>query len=173
MKIAAGLAVVLTITGAIFWLTVGAQPSLDERVKGDEVVDMASEHPAMSAAFKKAQATLDSFLEIAKNPAPSYESLALKVRVTEGRASEYFWVSPFRVESNGLSGILSNEPRLVRKVKAGQTLQFKRADVVDWMYYDSSRNRMHGNFTACALLTQESPEESAKFKMQYGLECDG
>jgi len=31
---------------------------------------------------------------------------------------------------------------------------------------------MMGNFTACALLTRETPESAAAFKARYGLVCD-
>ena len=40
------------------------------------------------------------------------------------------------------------------------------------MHLEPAKNRMHGNFTACALLTKESPKDAAAFKKQYGLSCD-
>ena len=160
------------VAGVTLSSTVWAQ-SFEDRAKRDEVVDMPSTDPAMAAAFRKARATLEGFLAIAKNPSPNLTTLALKVRVRELASNEYFWVTPFRVEGEGFSGILNNEPRVVRNVKMGQTLRFKSSDVVDWMYYDTAQKRMYGNFTACALLTREPPKERAKAKEQYGLECDG
>jgi uncharacterized protein YegJ (DUF2314 family) len=146
---------------------------LNDRVKRGEVSTMSSETPAMQAAFKKAQATLDGFLKIAGNPPPALTLLSLKVRISEGQKRESFWVTPFHVEPDGFSGKLSNQPQLIKSVKVGQELKFKRSDVVDWMYYDNSSKQMHGNFTACAQLTQEKPEDQKAFKAKYGLACDG
>lgn len=99
--------------------------SFGDRARRDEVVNMRAEDPAMAAAFRKAQATLDGFLATASNPSPSLRSLAL-VRITDGPHN-----------------------------------------------FDTSTNRMHGNFTACALLTKEPPEQRKDFMKQYGLRCDG
>ena len=126
----------------------------------------------MAAAFRKAQATLDGFLEIAKRPTPNLASISLKVGISDGPYTEYFWVIPFKAEADGFSGTLNNEPRVVRNARLGQILRFKRSDVVDWMYFDTEKNRMYGNYTACALLTQESPAERAKFMKENGLKCD-
>jgi uncharacterized protein YegJ (DUF2314 family) len=172
MKIASCF-IIAAALGGLLSPAVASPESLNDRVKRGEVSTMPSDSPAMAAAFAKAQATLDDFLRIAGHPPPGLASLALKVRVSEGQKREYFWVSPFRVEPDGFSGTLNNQPRLVQGVKQGQQLKFTRADVVDWMYYDTAKKRMHGNFTACAQLTRESPQDQASFKAKYGLECDG
>jgi uncharacterized protein YegJ (DUF2314 family) len=169
----AGPMIVATVLGSLLSLTDAFSESLNDRVKGGEISTMSSESPAMAAAIEKARATLGDFLKIAGNPPPGLSSLALKVRISEGQKRESFWVTPFHIEPDGFSGKLNNTPRLVRSVKLGQELKFKRSDVVDWMYFDTSKKRMHGNFTACAQLTQESPQDQASFKAKYGLECDG
>ena len=40
------------------------------------------------------------------------------------------------------------------------------------MHLEPAKNRMHGNFTACALLSKEPPKEAEAFKKQYGLRCE-
>jgi uncharacterized protein YegJ (DUF2314 family) len=172
MKIASHL-IVATMLSSLLSPTDASSESLNDRVKRGEVETMSWDSPAMAAAFRKAHATLDDFLKVAGNPPPGLASFALKVRIQEGQKREQVWVSPFRVEPDGFSGKLNNQPRLVLNVKKGQELKFKRSDVLDWMYYDTSKKRMHGNFTACALLTRESPQEQMSFKAKYGLECDG
>jgi uncharacterized protein YegJ (DUF2314 family) len=59
----------------------------------------------------------------------------------------------------------------VKTVKARDTHGFARADIVDWLYIDRPRRRMHGNFTACALMTREPPKEAAALRKQLGLAC--
>ena len=172
MKISIRLSVA-TVLISLLAPTDASPESLNDRVKGGEVSTMPSESPAMAAAFKKAQATLDGFLKIAGNPPPGLASVGLKVRLSEGQKREYLWVTPFHVEPDGFSGKLSNQPQLIQNLKLGQEFKFKRSDVVDWMYYDTSKKRMHGNFTACAQLTRESPQDQVNFKAKFGLECDG
>ena len=164
--------IIASMLGSLLLPTDASSESLNDRVKRGEVSTMPSSSPAMAAAFRKAQATLDDFLKIAGDPPAGAASFALKVRISEEQRREYLWVAPFHPEPGGFSGKLDNQPRLVRNVRAGQELKFKRSDVVDWMYYDASKKRMYGNFTACAQLTREPPQDQVKFKAKYGLECE-
>jgi uncharacterized protein YegJ (DUF2314 family) len=61
---------------------------------------------------------------------------------------------------------------LLKGYKRGQRIMFTRDQVVDWTYLEPAAKRMHGNFTACALLVHEDPAEAEEFKKQYGLVCD-
>jgi uncharacterized protein YegJ (DUF2314 family) len=149
-----------------------ADQGLVEKSQRDEIARMSSEEPAMAKAFQRASGTLDGFLRIAQSPPPNTASFAVKIALSDKKETEYFWISPFSWTGDSFKGTLGNTPRLVRHVKEGQELQFKRADIVDWMYVDNGTRRMHGNFTACALLTKEKPEEAARFQKHYGLECD-
>ena len=59
----------------------------------------------------------------------------------------------------------------MKALKAGDVHAFAKADIVDWLYVDRPRRRMHGNFTACALMTREPPKEAAALRRQLGLTC--
>jgi len=126
----------------------------------------------MARAFTKARASLDDFLALAQAPPPNTETFALKVAVSDSKDTEYFWISPFSYDDSVFRGRLSNTPRLVTNVSEGQEISFKKSEIVDWMYIDTAKRRMYGNFTACALLTKETPENAADFRRHYGLECD-
>lgn len=151
--------------------TANAQTLVD-RVKRDEIAHMSSEEPAMRSAFEKARASLDTFLAQAKSPAPGTDRYALKVAISDGQNTEYFWVVDFAGDGNQFTGVLNNEPRLVMKHRYGEKIAFRRDQIADWTYMDAPQRRMHGNFTACALLTKEPPAQAAEFKRQYGLRCD-
>lgn len=146
--------------------------SLVEQAARDEIAYMSREEPAMREAFGKARANLDTFLRAAAKPAPGTSDYALKVAVSDGSATEYFWVGDIKPTGDKFSAVLSNEPRLVKKYKNGERFTFTRDLIVDWTYINASMGRMFGNYTACALLTKESPAEAAKFKAQYGLKCE-
>ncbi|MFC3682213.1 YegJ family protein [Hydrogenophaga luteola] len=151
--------------------TANAQTLVD-RVKRDEIAHMSSEEPAMRSAFEKARASLDTFLAQAKSPAPGTDRYALKVAISDGQNTEYFWVVDFSGDGKQFTGVLNNEPRLVMKHRYGEKIAFRRDQIADWTYMDAPQRRMHGNFTACALLTKEPPAQAAEFKRQYGLRCD-
>lgn len=133
---------------------------------------MASEEPAMRQAFERARATLDDFLRKAENPSDGTTQYALKVAVSDGRNTEYFWVNRFAGSGDSFSGYLGNEPRMVKKYKFDERFSFRRAQIVDWTYIDQRTKSMLGNFTACALLTKESAADAEAFKRRYGFRCD-
>lgn len=149
-----------------------AAQDLVDRSRRDEIVRMQDEDPAMAAAFRKAKLTLDEFLRTAASPPANASAFAVKVPVSDDRDTEYFWIVPFSRDGDSFKGRLGNAPRLVRHVREGQEIRFSKSQIVDWLYVDVAKRRMHGNFTACALLTKERKEEAAKFRKLYGLECD-
>ena len=126
----------------------------------------------MRDAFRKAGATLDEFLSVAASPRAGTSGYALKVAISDGKNTEYFWVNGFSRARDRFTGILNNEPRLVKKHKLGERIEFSRDQIADWTYVDGSSKRMIGNFTACALLTQEPPAQAEEFKLRYGLKCE-
>ena len=125
----------------------------------------------MKQSFERARATLDEFLRLAAAPREGTSSYSLKVAVSDGRSTEYFWVNRFSRTGDTFSGHLGNEPRLVKKYKFDERFSFRREQIVDWTYIDSKNSRMLGNFTACALLTKEPPEQAKTFMERYGLSC--
>lgn len=145
--------------------------SISQKAEADQVIDMSSSDPAMQKAFASAKKTLPDFLQKAAKPAPGTEDYMLKVALTDGRNTEYFWMVDFKGSGNQYEATLANTPALVRGYRGGQRVSFKAAQIVDWMYMEPAKNRMHGNFTACALLSKEPPKEAEAFKKQYGLNC--
>lgn len=165
------LTVLALLFAALAIPTAGAQTAI-KKAENDELAFVASGDAAMERAFGKARATLDNFLRLASAPAPGTTDYAVKVAVSDGKTTEYFWVSDFERNGEKFSGTLSNEPRMVKKYKNGQRFDFSRNLIVDWTYIDASKQKMIGNFTACALLTKEPPAEARKFRERFGLDCD-
>ncbi len=145
---------------------------LGAKADRDEVSFMEDEEPAMQRAFARARSELDQFLGIARAPGPELVGFALKVGVREGADTEYFWVSNFSESSGEFTGEINNEPRIVKSVRLGQKYRFKRSQIVDWTYIDKSKRKMIGNYTLCALLTKETPEEAEAAKKRFNLDCE-
>jgi uncharacterized protein YegJ (DUF2314 family) len=142
------------------------------RAARDELVFMRDESSAMRQAFDKASRTLNDFLAKARAAKPEHTAFALKVAVSEGDNTEYFWVSHFSELADGrFVGEIDNDARMVKTVKLGQRYVFPRSRVVDWTYIDRGRHAMVGNFTLCALLTQEKPADAEAAKQKFGLDC--
>src|SRR5262245_2989953 len=157
---------------AIVLTLAACERSTIERAERDEITHMSSEEPAMRKAFEQARSRLDDFLRLAASPQEGTSDYALKVPISDGRNTEYFWVTRFTNEGDAFTGYLGNEPRLVKRYKIGERFQFERKQVVDWTYIDNKTNRMMGNFTACALLTKEPPAQAEAFRQKYGLRCE-
>lgn len=79
---------------------------------------------------------------------------------------------PLSRSRTSFAGLLpETRGRPPRTVKAGDVHGFVRGNIVDWLYMDRNRRRMHGNFTACALMAREPPKEAAALRKRLGLAC--
>jgi len=151
--------------------TLACTQLITERAQNDEMTSTQSEEPALRRATEKAQATLDDFLSKATQLPAGTSAYALKVRVQEGRDTEYFWVEEFTWSDGSFTGRINNEPRLVKGIKLGQVYKFSRSQIADWKYFDEKNGRTFGNFTACALLSKEPPAQAEEIKRRDGLDC--
>ncbi len=161
------------LLAAVFLFPIGSTgcQTIADKAASDDVVIMADEDPAMRKAFQKAGSTLDDFVRVADSKNANLTDFAVKVGIKEDLDTEYFWIVNFKEENEAFSGEIANEPRMVKRVRAGDIYKFKKSDIVDWTYTDISNNRMHGNFTLCALLTKEPQEESMQMRERLKLDC--
>jgi uncharacterized protein YegJ (DUF2314 family) len=146
--------------------------SITQLANADHVAMVTAEDPAMLSAFAKARETLDSFLRLVASGDPNIKDPSIKVKIEDNGVVEYFWIADFSPTSAGFSGNINNDPELVHSVKLGQVITFPRSQIYDWTYVDNATKQTVGNFTACALLTHESPKDAADFKATYHLACD-
>lgn len=110
-----------------------------------------SDETAWLRATEKAQATLDDFLTKAKLLPAGTSAYALKVRIQQGRDTEYFWLNEFTWTDGAFTGRINDEPRLVKSVKAGEIVRFNRSQIVDWKYVDEKTGVTVGDFTSKAV----------------------
>ena len=155
----------------LFLSTLACTPFITERAQSNEMLNVQSEEPALRRAAEKAQATLDDFLAKAKQPPAGTSAYALRVRIQEGRDTEYFWVEEFTWSDGSFTGRINNEPRLVKGIQLGQIYKFSRSQIADWKYLDQKNGKTFGNFTACALLSKEPPAQAEEIKRRDGLDC--
>jgi uncharacterized protein YegJ (DUF2314 family) len=147
-----------------------AAQSTVEKAKRDEIFKIAKGDPVMAEAMRKARATLSEFLALADNPRPGAKNFSVKIGLPAGDDREFVWIRPFARKGGTFTGRLVNTPRTVSGLRYGDTLTFAERDIVDWSYLDD--DNMKGNYTACALLTKESPRDRDEFMKRYRLRCD-
>jgi len=164
----------VALIAALMTLSIGIADaeSLIDKSKRDGIAMVERGDPDMAVAYKRARETLPDFLKLAREPRPTTKAFAVKVPIPYGNRNdaEFFWISPFEQRGETYVGRVSNTPRLAKTVKLGQAIQFAEAEIVDWLYQEDGK--MIGNFTTCALLKREPPDQAAAFMKQYGLSCD-
>jgi uncharacterized protein YegJ (DUF2314 family) len=139
-----------------------------------EEIHMSKEPATMRAAFSKARESLNSFLEIAAKRPAGTTTFQLKIAVSDVRGTEYIWIKDFVPNDDTFSftGVVDNEPRLIRKYAFGEKIRFYRFHIVDWSYKNEETKKLTGNFTACVLLGRESREKGEELKARYGFQCE-
>jgi uncharacterized protein YegJ (DUF2314 family) len=156
-----------------FLLAAGACSRHGVPAAGEDALSyMPDDHPTMQKAYAKARSGLAEFLELSRSPPPHLSGFALKVGLGAGDNTEYVWIGNFSELAAGeFTGLINNEVEIARDYKLGDQYSFRREDIVDWMYVDNERQKMFGNYTLCALLTQEDPAEAARLQADYKLDC--
>jgi uncharacterized protein YegJ (DUF2314 family) len=112
---------------------------------------------------------LSAAVALAASPSANTDGFKVKVMVRDGREVEHFWVTPFRVVGSGFEGVLANDPRVVRNVRAGQILAFSRGEISDWGYVRGGRRV--GSFTVCALFGKMPKEQADYYRRNHGFDC--
>lgn len=120
----------------------------------------------MDAAIQKARETFGQFKARLADPKPGDSGFAVKVGISDGHDTEHFWLTEIKVKGESFSGVINNEPGVVRKVKFGQTYKFTFDDVSDWLYW--SNGVMQGNYTLRVLLRSMPPNEAEALKKEVG-----
>jgi uncharacterized protein YegJ (DUF2314 family) len=163
VAIAAGL-IALAFPG------VAISQTILQKSQKDEIIQVPDGDAAMAEAFRKARATLPEFLALARVPRRTMTGMAVKVAVRDANANEFFWITGFTQRDGKYAGRIDNTPRSVKSVREGDVITFAEAEIVDWLYRENGK--MKGNYTACALLSREPPQDQIAFKKQIGLDCD-
>lgn len=131
------------------------------------------QHPdaEFQAAIDKARASLEYFFDMADRKSDQAGGHSLRVALTDGDVTEFFWVYPFEHIETGYAGILQDEPKQLANYRKGQRIEFAKGDIIDWTFDDTQEEVMHGNFTGCVELQQQAPDHAEQFMELMGLDC--
>jgi uncharacterized protein YegJ (DUF2314 family) len=100
------------------------------------IVDVPNGDPEMAAAIAKARATLPVFWASYEAPKASEAGHSLKVRFpTRKNNGEHIWMAEVKKLPDGrYSGRFANQPRDLPGKRVGDLVEFKEADISDWMF---------------------------------------
>ncbi len=132
---------------------------------GDKVVSVASEDAEVNAAMAKARSSLPEFWTSFEKPGTGEGDFALKVAVTDAGKVEHFWLTKITRNGGELSGVISNEPQMVRSVKIGETYKFAADKISDWTF--KRNGKLVGNETMRALLGRMPAEQATAYRSMY------
>lgn len=129
--------------------------------KPENFTTISGDDPEMAAAIDKARKTLPEFWKHFDQRASGESSFALKVKITDPNGIEHFWLTDLKHDGK-VTGVINNDPEIVKSVKLGQQYEIPDVDISDWMYVRNGK--IYGNETVRPLYKTMSPEESASVK---------
>jgi uncharacterized protein YegJ (DUF2314 family) len=135
LSMCSSLFTVMAAVAVLGAATVGvrAQDRAEDR---SPVIDVRAGDPEMNAAIAQARTTLPKFWAAYEAPQPSETGYSLKVRFPYGNnSSEHIWMAAVKkIGDNSYSGQFANAPRHLPGKRAGDVVEFREADISDWMY---------------------------------------
>lgn len=121
-----------------------------------ETLTDAYDEAEMTAAMEKARSTVDEFITELKSR--TADSFSVKAPITDDNGTEHFWITDVEYSAGQFSGLVGNDPGIVKNVKFGDPWKLKRDEISDWMY--TRGEKIHGGFTIDPLL-DSFPEDEA------------
>lgn len=150
----------LAVVLALVW-GCGRENAVVRREGEPDVLAVDSTDPGMLAAIDSARSSAAQLIERVNRPPTSQSSLAVKIRVAEGTIVEHLWITEVRYDGSLLAGIVSNDPVDLVRVRPGDTLRVRPAEISDWMAID--RGRLVGGYSIRLLRARMSPADRARF----------
>ena len=104
----------------------------------------------MTLAVDRARASATVFVERLMNPEPTDEGFSVKKMISDGEQVEFLWLTDVSYSGGQFTGIVNEDPQVVRNVAFGQKMSVAETEIIDWMYLDNGT--LIGNFTLRVLL---------------------
>jgi uncharacterized protein YegJ (DUF2314 family) len=118
--------------------------------------------PEMVAAIAKAQKTLPQFWQTFDQRPHGESNFVLVVRITEKGRIEHFFTTNFERRDGKTMVAISNSPKIVASVKAGDRIEIPEPDITDWHYMRDGK--YVGMFTMKPRFKYMPAEQAEAFK---------
>lgn len=126
-----------------FILCVGCRERVVEKTvtrgAGQQDVAMVkASNEKMNAAMDEARRTVYQFTDTMKSPKPG-QMFTVKVRVTDGKATEYMWLRDLSFDGKSFHGALMDDAYEVQGFKTGHPMTVAQNEIADWMIIDGDK----------------------------------
>jgi len=102
--------------------------------KRAQVVGIGDDDPEMAAAIAQARQTLPHFWQVFDKREHGESNFVLVVRITDNGRIEHFFTTDFERRDGKTMVTISNAPKIVASVKAGDQVEIPPTDITDWSY---------------------------------------
>jgi uncharacterized protein YegJ (DUF2314 family) len=110
--------------------------------------------------------SLITFWQVFERRERGDSDFSLKVKVTDPRGTEYFWVTDIARLDGKIMGTIDNDAMIGASVKLGDRIQISDADISDWLYI--RKGKMVGNHTVRPLFKKMPASEVERNKAHAG-----
>jgi len=125
--------------------------------KAPDIVFVAEDDKEMNAAMEKARKSVEDFIKVFQSRQKGQSDFGVKVAIRDGKKVEHFWVAIAEFDGKQFGGTISNDPMLVKTVKAGDRVKVDKDKISDWMYVE--KKKLVGGYTVRVLRDRLTPEE--------------
>jgi uncharacterized protein YegJ (DUF2314 family) len=142
----------LLILTAVFIVGCNSKPEAELVPGNGKAPDMfyvKSSNERMISATEEARRRTNEFVQALQNPKPGQNQFMIKVRVTDGNASEHMWLDHISFADGKFTGAFTDESIEVPGYRRGMTTTRPANEITDWLFYD--QGKMVGGFTARVL----------------------
>lgn len=148
------------LPAALAAIVILGSPMMGARAQEDRTVNVRSTDAEMNAAIAKARASLPTFWTSYEGHKPSENGHSLKVRFANpDNDGEHIWMAEVQKRAdNSYSGRLANTPEHLAGKRLGDVVEFKDADISDWMFM---RNGKIVGGETIRILLKELPKADA------------
>lgn len=139
----------------------------------ENMIYVSQQDEQMNQAINFARSKLDYFIEhLNQNPDGKFQySVKAAFTSASGNDVEHLWISEITYDRGYFSGIISNEPRLIKDLQFGQYIQVPVNNVTDWMIVDED-GLVTGGYTIKVLRNRMSDQEREQFDLNTGFIFD-
>lgn len=147
----------ISVVGILFLVLVGCE----KKDSSDKVTRVSGDDAKMNAAIAKSRATTNTFIAALKSPKPGQVAFSVKKPFVEGEHVEHMWLTDVTFDGSQFTGLIGNEPEVVKNVKIGQKATVSPSEISDWMFIEN--RKLVGGETLRVLRDGLSAAERADF----------
>jgi len=137
--------------------------------KESYAIAVPRDDPDMHQAYREARDTVGTFIARLRNPTPTQDYFAVKIRLRGDSGDEYIWLRDVSYDELAFTGEMSSAPG-VPPYKLGDRYRVDKNDIYDWMIVDNGS--LVGGYTIRVARRKMSVEDRIQFDERIWFNID-